>query len=437
MAVSTTDPNLKATFGHLPEEDAKEIEEVYRSGGAAGFAKLLQDRNDRWKTVPLNIAVIGQSGAGKSSYINCSRNITAEDEGGAAVGITETTSAIKSYAHPDNHLLLYWELPGVGTPNFPRGTYLEKINFTRYDFYLLLSSTRFSDNDLWLGEEIKKHGKKFFFVRTKSGIDVKNQRKSHPKGSKDRSDDDILQQVRNDIIAKLNLEPAQRDYVFLIDSYKKEKFEFWKLQDRLLSALPELKREAFLYSLSPMGMLSKKILQEKVESLKNRIWMIALTSGITGLIPIPGASAAIDLTLVFTECSFYKHQLGLDPASLAATAASHGVDVHLLEKAVASCLPSLVTKDLIFSLCKELAYQTSGQIVEEALKFIPIIGSLIAAPISYLLTRQALYTILDKMDNAANQVIDICVSTVHRKALEETRKDCEELRNKKPASGEK
>ena len=42
-----------------------------------------------------------------------------------------------------SHLKI-WDLPGVGTPNYPRSCYLEKIHFTRYDFFLILSRTRFT-----------------------------------------------------------------------------------------------------------------------------------------------------------------------------------------------------------------------------------------------------------------------------------------------------
>ncbi|XP_055328938.1 interferon-inducible GTPase 1-like, partial [Paramacrobiotus metropolitanus] len=170
-----------------------------------GFARILQERNDRWKTVPLNIAVIGQSGVGKSSYINCSRNITAEDEGGAQVNIVECTAEVRPYAHPDNPLLVYWDCPGVGTPKFPRETYLENIDFQRYDFYLLLSSSRFTYDDQWLATEIGRLGKRFFYVRTQSGVDVDKQRKSHPRTTASQSDDEILQKVRDDIIKKLEL----------------------------------------------------------------------------------------------------------------------------------------------------------------------------------------------------------------------------------------
>jgi len=57
----------------------------------------------------------------------CVRSLTADDDGGAAVGVTETTMGIVNYPHPNNAMLKFWDLPGVGTPRFPRDGYLEAI----------------------------------------------------------------------------------------------------------------------------------------------------------------------------------------------------------------------------------------------------------------------------------------------------------------------
>ncbi|XP_055329624.1 interferon-inducible GTPase 5-like [Paramacrobiotus metropolitanus] len=414
--------------------DKAEAAQAYEKGGAAELARVLRKRNESWKTVPLNIAVIGNSGVGKSSYINRSRDLGAEDEGAAKVGITETTASVHSYVHPKNPLLRYWDCPGVGTTYFPQTTYLEDIQFKRYDFYLLLSSSRFTANDQWLADQIKKAGKKFFYVRTKCGIDVSNQRNDYPKSCTGKTDAQILQHVRNGIIRNLDLGTAEDSIIFLIDNHKPKEFDFEMLQDKLLEGLPQLKREAFLYSLNPMGMLSKKILQNKVDALRNRVWKVALLSGVVGLVPIPGVSAGFDIGLVLAECKFYQEQLGLDPQSLALTAQMHEVDLTILMQMVSMSVPTVIGKDFLIALGKELAVETIGQVVEEVLKFIPFIGSLVGAPLSFTLTRFMLLCILGRMETAAKEVIDICIQKARQLALEDTRKDCEDLRNKTPAS---
>jgi len=55
------------------------------------------------------------------------RRLTADDDGAADVGVTETTTDIVAYPHPNNEMLKFWDLPGVGTPRFPKDQYLEAI----------------------------------------------------------------------------------------------------------------------------------------------------------------------------------------------------------------------------------------------------------------------------------------------------------------------
>ena len=56
-----------------------------------------------------------------------SRRLTADDDGAAGVGVTETTTDLRDYRHPNNAMLKFWDLPGVGTPRFPKHDYLEAI----------------------------------------------------------------------------------------------------------------------------------------------------------------------------------------------------------------------------------------------------------------------------------------------------------------------
>jgi energy-coupling factor transporter ATP-binding protein EcfA2 len=109
------------------------------------------------------VFIIVSSGVGKSTFINCLRGLEAEDQGSASVGVVETTNQPTPYEHPDFPNLKIWDLPGthfflfdsfeqkililgVGTPNYPRSCYLEKIQFERYDFFLILCRTRFTGN---------------------------------------------------------------------------------------------------------------------------------------------------------------------------------------------------------------------------------------------------------------------------------------------------
>ena len=104
---------------------------------------------------------------GKSTFMNRMRRLKAKDPGAAKTGSNETTTEPTPYTHPDNNNIILWDLPGVGTPNFPKDKYLENIKFDRYDCFIIHSATRFTENDLYLAQQIMDKGKKFYFVRNK------------------------------------------------------------------------------------------------------------------------------------------------------------------------------------------------------------------------------------------------------------------------------
>ena len=194
-------------------------------------------KQEEWKSIPLNVAIIGNSGVGKSSFINAIRDLTADDkeEGAAEVDVVESTNEITAYPHPDNPTLKFWDLPGVGTDNFPRATYLEAIHVDRYDFFLLMTATRFTENDTWLGREIRGRRKQFYFVRTKVAVDVYSDRQAHPRSHGER---EVLTKIRQNIADHLREMESEDTQVFLIDNYKKNKFDFQEIEKCLVRDCP-------------------------------------------------------------------------------------------------------------------------------------------------------------------------------------------------------
>ena len=51
----------------------EEIRAAYAVEGLDGCRRLLERNRHEWRNIPLNVAVIGNSGVGKSSYINAIR----------------------------------------------------------------------------------------------------------------------------------------------------------------------------------------------------------------------------------------------------------------------------------------------------------------------------------------------------------------------------
>ncbi|XP_035767922.1 interferon-inducible GTPase 1-like [Neolamprologus brichardi] len=142
--------------------------------------------------ITLNIAITGESGSGKSTFVNAFRGVSDDDEGAAPTGVTECTMEVKEYSHPNYPNVKFWDLPGVGTPNFPSDTYLERIGFEKFDFFIIIAAARFKENDVKLAQEIQRMEKKFYFVRSKIDDDINAERRK-----RDFSEERTLTKIRD------------------------------------------------------------------------------------------------------------------------------------------------------------------------------------------------------------------------------------------------
>jgi len=246
--VQAAQPDTAFNFNGVLEE----MKAAYAVGGLDGCIRLLERKRDEWKNTPLNVAVIGNSGVGKSSFINAIRGLNADDEGAAAVGVTQTTMEPRSFPHPDNPMLKFWDLPGVGTDEFPRASYLKQIDVDRFDFFLLLTADRFTENDTWLCDEFEKRDKKYFFVRTKIDLDISNNRKAHPKT---HNDEGVVKKIRQEIEQILRKHKVEDAQIFLIDNYEFNKFDFEKLNLQLIADFPRLENSYLTLMLQCISMI--------------------------------------------------------------------------------------------------------------------------------------------------------------------------------------
>ena len=294
----------------MENNDIPNIKKCVEKNGLSGLKGFLTGQLQEWEDVEINIGVTGDCGAGKSSFINAIRGLQDDDEHAAETGVAETTKEPTAYTYAKANKIKFWDLPGIGTPNYPNiDTYCNKVDLKKYDTFLILTAGRFTENNLQLATKVKSMKKSFFFVRTKIDQDIKNERERKKK--KTFNEELTLNAIRKMCWDNLKDLAAGEQDVFLISNHKRAKWEFSRLTQAILDALPVNQKESLTLSLDVLETRSKDLVERKVKILRGRIWKVAATSAAVAAVPVPGLSLAFDVKLFKTELNFYISQLGL------------------------------------------------------------------------------------------------------------------------------
>uniref|UniRef100_A0A4W5MD96 IRG-type G domain-containing protein n=1 Tax=Hucho hucho TaxID=62062 RepID=A0A4W5MD96_9TELE len=88
-----------------------------------------KEHPDLLENVTLNISVTGESGAGKSTFVNALLGLRDGDKGAAETGVIKITMKPIRYSHHTMPNVKIWDLPGIGTPNFKAKKYLKERKY--------------------------------------------------------------------------------------------------------------------------------------------------------------------------------------------------------------------------------------------------------------------------------------------------------------------
>ncbi|XP_052775823.1 T-cell-specific guanine nucleotide triphosphate-binding protein 2-like [Mya arenaria] len=221
-----------------------------------------------------------------------------------------------AYDHPTNPNLQVWDLPGIGTSTFTRENYLQKVKLSQFDFVLLLSSTRFKENDIFLAKEILKLKPNFnlFFVRTKIDADLRIFQKSRRKHPTAKDMHVLQQKVRDNARVSLEKGGIFNANIYLVDNYDTKAFDFGTIFSKLIQKSSHLKREAMIMSLSGV---TNEVVQKKLAILKSRISLVSKTAAVATVFAKSDTNKyPAEIKVLLEECRFYRSQLGLNLESL-------------------------------------------------------------------------------------------------------------------------
>ncbi|XP_052011916.1 interferon-inducible GTPase 1-like [Apodemus sylvaticus] len=276
-------------------------------------------------SAPLNVAVIGESGTGKSSFINVFRGVGHEEETAAPVGVVETTMRRTPYRHPNIPNVVIWDLPGIGTTNFPPKDYLEKVKFCEYDFFIIISATRFRKNDIDLAKAVSIMKKDFYFVRTKVDIDLENEKQCKDTFGREA----FLQHIRSHCVNMFKKNDLDVPPIFLISNKNVSDYDFPILKVMLKNKLSTHTHRNIMFSLPN---ITEAVIERKCNSIQQFIWLEAFKDGVLTSIPAVGILKDSDVEKLKTSLNHYRVLLGVDDATLEFMAKDSQVPVEQLKK---------------------------------------------------------------------------------------------------------
>jgi predicted GTPase len=319
------------SYGNQDAQDAFERFRTYlEQSSLNNVGGYLEKMLNEWKNYSIHIGITGQSGVGKSTFINAIQGLRAEDPDAADVGVVETTKSIVSYRDKNNTNLVYWDLPGYGTLNF------------------------------------QDRQKPFALVRNKINAALENERQDHPS----RSEQEVMEAIRNDLISQLGNSFVP---IYLISTRLNQyhAWDFPKLIKDLIGKAPKAKQQAMIFSLVSTY---KLVVGQKVQELRQRVWMIATLSAAVNFVPILGLSMAADISLLAYEVKFYRKTLALDVQSLLSMVSVHDTTLDELRKYYET-LDNKVYNEIIFGreivsfIMKKLSTSIVGQVVSSTTSF--------------------------------------------------------------------
>lgn len=314
----------------------------------------IRERMQADDAVRVSIALFGQPGCGKSSLIN---RLTGQK---LAVEGVRNDMTRERVDFEWNGLTLV-DLPGYDTAMFPAAEYLARFRVLEFDLLLCVFDGKFHKADTELFHEVSRHGKICLFVRNKHDTLW-------------QADVDLPELERGvcDNLAEQLGEPQPVHFTSC-----RLNTGLAELEAAIKAQLEPAKQERWVRAAKAY---SQEFLEEKKRVCDQRVTWSAAVSAASGTIPLPGANFAIDIPVIISLFRFIRETYGLTDRVLA----TKEFAIPALAPLANSVVRYASTEGVLL-LIKEF----SGMVVaEQVAKFVPIVGTLVAASLGFAITRK-------------------------------------------------
>lgn len=357
-----------------------------------GLQKVLDEirkKESELNQAIVKCAIVGQSGAGKSSLIN---GITGQRV--AQVGVIETTMEPGIFRHGG---IDFHDLPGCGTANFPKDTYIKRFDLAAYDFVILVTANRVYENDVFLLTELHKHNVPIFLARSK--IDETIDSAQYDNG---KSETETIDEVRRNLMESTK---GVLDKVYLISSRNTQKWDFDSLLRDIAASQKGIKRDRFVADTTA---LSKEALEAKKVVAGKMVMWAAASSAANALNPVPGLDISVDLGILMSMCSKVNRIFGITEEHMNYLKVNQGLLGDPRYIAVAQLatrhIANFATKEGIIYAIKRFSNRL---IIKSGSKYIPFVGTIVSAAVGYTLTNSFGQGFLDDACDIADKVLGV------------------------------
>lgn len=194
--------------------------------------------------------------------------------------------------------------------------------------------------------------------------------------------------------------------VFLLSMFDLGKYDFGQLEESMVTGVESHKQHALLMALPN---ISNAILEKKVSSLQQHIWLVATVACGINSSPVPGVeNVACDLYRLVHTLEGYYHSFGLDEDSLLKLVEQTGQPLHRFLEAIQGP-KTTVTKELVMDMLGQASRDAS--VFTQELLNVPVLGALATCGISFATVYQMLRLFLDVAAEDAHMLIQIFLNT--------------------------
>jgi predicted GTPase len=345
----------------------------------------LREMRQEFEQTTVRLGIIGESGSGKSSLINAIVG-RAVAPVGALIETTQTAQEV-----PVDGLTLV-DLPGCGTPTWPKDTYIERLQLLDgYDGFILVTAHRLKECDALLFRELsQKAGKPCFVVRSHFDLAV-----AHHAETEARSV--IAEHIRRQLQAGPDLP------VYMVCSTGAPHYDLEKLILAIRQTLPEWKQVRFILAAQAYG---RQTLAEKRQAAKKIVGVYAGLAAANALNPIPGLDIGVDVGLLTTMSRQVISAYGLRPEQIESLQGQANVRsvVYKGLREVAERFTPYLTEKFVIAALRRLGMKVT---IRNTAKWVPLVGTAVSAGIGYHLAQRFGQGLIDDCESAAEEIMAV------------------------------